>query len=466
MTISSTVALNVNGANRSITTGAFIEDIDKNGIAWCEPVRKLATAPFDPILALGVYLNLANICRSQGRAADEMAALRCAKRIGGVDVADIERAIAGSPQVCRYVPLAGFDEYSIVSFADDRAAFETLLEPEKLVPENLYYAREPYSRPPGTKDALPQMDGVEDLSFHVCSGAKRLATVPLSLGHDGIARWAPLVTNYGPIPARIHLADDCRNPSKTINAALDYLMFLMRSYGIKEAALQEPRPAQMLLYKLLGRHHLFSAEIWYRPVVHLDQTDNAIFAGVRDSYKSNINWCRANLSMTYYDRERLHDGAVAEVRSAIQTCHRKVIQSRGDNMTPGSFDLAISMCRANHGEAAIARTAEGAVCGVTVTTDDAGVAYYALGGQIQLGNKNPGHFMLFDALVRAKRRGLQRFHPNTLAPPPIQRELLDITARPRWQVDNFFFKRGFSDDLDIVHVYRIFPTDVTIFGPR
>ncbi|HVA28669.1 MAG TPA: hypothetical protein VNF68_10835, partial [Candidatus Baltobacteraceae bacterium] len=237
MTISSTVALNVNGSSRSITTEAFLEDIEQNGIAWCEPVRRLATLPFDPVQALGVYINLANICRTQERAADELAALRSAKRVGGVHLADINDSIERNRHACRFAPAAGSDGYSVVALDDDPGAFDALLEPDKLVAENVYYARRPYSLPPEMGDALPKTNNLEDLSFHVCRGGRRLATVPLSLQSDGIARWAPLVTNYGAIPARIHLAVDCESPSKTINFVLDYLVFLMRSHGVKEAVL-------------------------------------------------------------------------------------------------------------------------------------------------------------------------------------------------------------------------------------
>ena len=466
MTISSTVTLNVNGSNRSITTDAVPEDIDTNGIAWCEPVRRLAESPSDPVQALCVYINLANICRSQGRTIDELAALRWAKRIGGASLADIDDAIERARNACSYATSAESTGYSIVALEDNPAAFAARQGSDELLAENVYYARRPYRCAPAASESVGTTADVEELSFHVCRNNERLATVALSLQPDGIARWAPLVTNYGPIPARIHLTEGCGNPSKTINIVLDYLSFLMRSHGIKEVVLQEPVPGQMLLYRLLGRNHLFSAEVWDRPVVALDRTEEAIFSGVRSSYKSNINWCRANLAMTYYRREELGARGTQEVRDAIQTCHRKVIETRGDNMTPASFDLAIAMCRAGRGEAAIAKTGDGAVCAVAVTTEEGGVAYYALGGQIQLANKNPGHYMLFDAIVRAKRRGMHRFHPNVLSPAPIQWGLLYITERPRWQVSNFFFKRGFSDDLEIAHVYRIFPTGVTIFGRR
>ncbi len=466
MTVSSSVTLTVNGSNRTILTEALLEDIDANGVAWCEPVRRLS-AVSDPVETLGVYMNIANIARAQERFADELGALRAARRANAVSWPEITGLIAERRAKCTFVVPTAADPYTIAAYEDNPALFDELLGGESLPCENLYYNAAPYRcLTAGGAPLISFDDKTDNLSFHVCHGNQRLATVPLAVQSDGIARWVPLVTNYAGIPARIHLRDDCYNPGKILNLILDYLAFLMRSYGLKEVLIQEPLPDRMLLYRLLGREGLFSAELWDRPVVDLGQTEDQIYSNVRASYKSQINWCRKHLAMQYYAGATLDEAKVTEVHQIVQRCHQKVIENRGDNMTPNSFLLAIEMCRRDKGEVAIARTSDGEACAIAVTTDDGDVAYYALGGQMQLGNRNPGNFILYDSIVRAKRRGMQRFQPNALAPAPAVREADKILVRPKWQVSNFFYKRGFSEDLDIVHVYRILPKTLSAFGPR
>ena len=460
--LSATTTFNVNGDAKSVVTNVSIDDIDAHGIAWCEPARQLAPG-VDPLLDLGTFINLATICRTEGRDTDELAALRSARRVGIMSTAEIDVLIA---EKCAGGPAAKIEpaEYSIVSYAAQPEEFTRLLDGE-LVSENVYYSGFPYEqvmKSPGVP-FVPLDPKIDNISFHVCRSGKRLATLPLAVRNDQIARWLPLVTNYGALPARIHFADACNDTAKTIGLILDHLFSLMGSYGIKEAVIQEPFPQQMQLYKILSRDQLFSAELFDRPVVDLNRSDEQIFSDVRSSYKSLINWCRSNLSMSYYSGTELDDGRVREVYLTIQRCHQKVIERRGDNMTPDSFHLAIEMCKQGRGEVAIAKTSDGAPCGISVSTDSFGSSYYALGGQIQIGNRSPGNFTMFDASLRAKARGMQRYHPNALSPAAVIREGSSIRVRQRWQMANFFYKRGFSSDLDFVNVYRILPPTATVF---
>lgn len=348
--------------------------------------------------------------------------------------------------------------FSIVSHAEQPEAFAAILSGTSLHSEHLYYARYPYSGLEGVENvaALTSDNQVENLSFHVCRGRKRLATVPLSVQGDRVAGWHAVMTNYAPLPARMHLAPDCDNPARTIAFALRYLSSVAARYGLWQIVLEEPMPDGMLAYKALSAAHMFSAEIWDRPVVDLRQPEDKIHARVRSSYKSLISWGRQNLVTEYFSGKQLDDATASKLYYVLQECHEKIIALRGDQMPYKCFQLAMAMCRHGKGEAAIAKMPNGDECAIAVTIDnDDGSSFYALGGQVEVANKSPGNFIMYDAIVRAKQRGRLRYRTNTLSATPVQITGRNIVLRPEWQRTNFFFKRGFSDDIEIAHVYRI-----------
>ena len=116
--------------------------------------------------------------------------------------------------------------------------------------------------------------------------------------------------------------------------------------------------------------------------------------------------------MEYLTGDQLTTPAIDRVHQILTHCHQKLIQKYGDGMSHSMFLPPLLMCQMNKGEVAIARTRDGAVCGITVVTDEGGISNYALGGSIPQQNKNPGQFIVYDSIMRAKARGSQLYHMN------------------------------------------------------
>jgi hypothetical protein len=214
----------------------------------------------------------------------------------------------------------------------------------------------------------------------------------------------------------------------------------------------------MLLYKVLGVESMFSAEMWTRPVVRLsDVDDKEIFARVRNRYKPHINWGRGNLVMEYLSGDQVSSAKIDEVHELLNQCHEKLIQKYGDGMTKSIFMPPMVMCQMNKGEVAIARTKDGVACGVTVVTDAGGISHYALAGSIPQQNKNPGQFIAYDSILRAKARGAQFYHMNREFAAPVSIDGLELKVQSEHETKLMFFKRGFSDWLETFSVYKVFP---------
>jgi hypothetical protein len=230
------------------------------------------------------------------------------------------------------------------------------------------------------------------------------------------------------------------------------------SFGAKQFVIRESDRERMSLYRRLVSARIFSAEMWDRPYVQLaDCSEEQIFADVRKSYKSHINWGRYNLVMEYLSGDQLTAAMVGRVYQNIQTCHHKLIQTFGDGMSQEMFTAPMAMCQMGKGEVAIATTQGGGMCGVTVVTDAGGISHYALGGSVPQENKNPGQFIVYDSILRAKARGSLRYIVNREFAAPLSIDQLQMKVLSRHDTNLTFFKRGFSDLTETMSVYKVLP---------
>src|SRR6185369_14007077 len=112
----------------------------------------------------------------------------------------------------------------------------------------------------------------------------------------------------------------------------------------------------------------------------------------------------------------------------------------GDGMSQSMFTPPLVMCQMNKGEVAIARTLDGTVCGITVVTDEAGISSYALGGSIPQQNKNPGQFIVYDSIIRAKARGSHAYHMNREFAAPVSVEQMQLRIQSVHDTNLIMFK--------------------------
>jgi hypothetical protein len=230
----------------------------------------------------------------------------------------------------------------------------------------------------------------------------------------------------------------------------------VRSFGANRFVIGEPAGAGGLLYKqIIKRFRLYAAEVWDQPYVDLTQDESRIFTAVRKSYKSNINWCAKHLEVQYLSGADISGDNVPYVYAVIQDLHREIIEKYTDGMTTELFMHPMFMCKNGQGEVAIAKTADGTPWGITVTTYDGGIGYYALAGSRIFEGRNVGHFIAYDAIKRAKAKGMTKYVMNRPFGPSITLDGTAAKVSIERSSNIAFFKRGFSDDCDFFHVYQV-----------
>jgi hypothetical protein len=456
--------LNLDGAIREFATTVDLEDIETNGVAWSQVMRQPFSGRAGWSERLATLLNVATICRENGRRLEELAALRMARRMTGGELGSVNQRIAECREAER-PDQANEHGLRVVSFQQDPAAFGGLLGSTS-ISNNFHHPGAEFNGLKGVNGRLllPPDPAVDNVSFAICDERQRLAVVPCIIQRDDVISWVAPYLPSGGIPIAVHFDGTAANPGKILNLVLRHLDHLLQSFGARQIVIREPFQDSMLLYKALGPSATFSAEVWDRPVVQLAQREEEIFAKIRNSYKSHVNWGRSNLLMEYLAGDQLTMPEIDRVHQILTHCHQKLIQKYGDGMTHSMFLPPLLMCQMKKGEVAIARTREGAVCGITVVTDEGGISNYALGGSIPQQNKNPGQFIVYDSIIRAKARGSQLYHMNREFSAPISVEQLQLRIQSVHDTNLILFKRGYGDFLDAFNVYKVLPRRVGFLG--
>ena len=315
--------LNQDGAIREFATTVDLEDIETNGVAWSQLMRQPFSGRAGWFERLATLLNVATICRENGRPLDELAALRMARRMTGGELDSVIRRIAE----CRD---AGRSEQTnehglrVVSFQEDPEAFESLIGSTS-IGNNFHHPGAEFNGLKGVNGRLllPPDASVDNVSFAICDERQRLAVVPCIIQRDDVISWVAPYLPSGGIPIAVHFDATAANPGKILKLVLRHLHDLLQSFGGRQIVIREPFQDSMLLYKALGPGATFSAEVWDRPVVRLAPPEEEIFAKIRDSYKSHVNWGRSNLSMEYLAGDQLTAPEIDRVHQILTHCHQK-----------------------------------------------------------------------------------------------------------------------------------------------
>lgn len=452
----STIRIDANGESVSVTTTLSLDDLDKNGIGWCEPVKALQSEA-SPLVQIGTYLNIAQICLENGRLVDKLGTLRRVARQFGRNLGNVAQRIEALANARLPMPELPTG-WSIVAADRDEREFKALAGIEGPIYSNFWHPGAPYGGLTGTPglEGLAPDPAPDNASFHVCFNGSVVATVPVVVDATHSAAWVTNHPSSGYMPIEVHFADATADRNDVYKVVVAYLKHLTKTFGASQFAIMEPPSDNFALYKqILKKARSYSAQIWDRPYVDLTLSESEIFSGVRKSYRSHINWCRKNLTVEYLSGDQIKGEKANDIYRIIQEVKSEMIAKYTDGMTLELFMHPILMCRAGKGEVAIARGADGVPYGVTVSTYENGVAYYAIGGSKVLDGKNVGHFVLYDAIMRAKAKGVRRYLMNRLFPATVSSDKTNIKLTVERNITITFFKRGFSDDCEFVNVYNV-----------
>ncbi|NNM91898.1 MAG: GNAT family N-acetyltransferase [Candidatus Eremiobacteraeota bacterium] len=452
--IGSTI-ITINGVPFEIKVALSFDDIDANGVAWCEPVRALIAKPEDSVRLLGTLVVIAAICRDSGRLEEAFGALRMARRMANTPIHSIDGSIANLLGELR--PLEATSKaYEIISYDSEPNRFMGHLKVSRIY-ESIYHPGLPYGGLLGIVGYEPCVKpiSVDNLSFHVIRQDRIVATVPLLVYADHVGSWVRWVEGMPGMPVEINYADHVPERHEINNVIATHLVSLARRYSIRELLFQSVPNDGASLARALGRRFRYSAELWDRPIVDLTLENDLLFKDVRKSYKASINWGMRNLRMEYLSGSMLDDIEKARVYSLFRTCQADMYAHFGDAFSRQLFDEALHMCTHGSGEVAISYELDNSVCGVVISSDAGGKSYYALGGsRVVEGRRSPSHWLVYNAIQRAKVRGNREYHLGRLFGAPISVSGYATRIMSKREIDVSFFKHGFSERSDLRYVYR------------
>ncbi|MBO9536360.1 GNAT family N-acetyltransferase [Herbaspirillum sp.] len=454
----SSIEITANGEAITVTTTLSLKDLEANGVGGCQPVKQLKSET-SQIIRLGTYLNLADILHECGRNVDELGILRRARR-------EFDAYLSGQKErivalLASELPLPAMpDRWTIVALDRDEPQFKRLAGIDGNVYANFWHPGAKLGGLAGTRnlDILKQPADIDNASFHVCFNGSVVATVPVAINATHVAGWVTNHPSSGCMPIEIHFAQDATERDEAYKIIVSYLQYMARSFGADNFTIAERPEDHFALYKqIIKKARSYSAEIWDSPYVDLTAPEEQLFANVRKSYKSNINWCAKNLTTEYFSGEQINNESSAYFFNVIQDLHQELIAKYTDGMTQELFYHPILMCANGQGEVAISKTADGTPYGISVTTYDNGIAYYALAGSREvMRGKNPGHFIVYDAIRRAKARGQTRYVMNRFFGASVSLNQTDVKVMIDRAFNISFFKRGYSGDCSFANVYQVF----------
>ena len=168
-------------------------------------------------------------------------------------------------------------------------------------------------------------------------------------------------------------------------------------------------------------------------VVDLAGGEEAIRRGVRDSYRSLVNWGKKQMVMTYINRDnpdRAQFDSFPEFHSRIA----------GTGARDADYwNVIWEEIARGDAELSLGRLANGSLVAGTLTAFAGGTAYYASGVYDRDCFEKPiAHWPMFDALVRAGARGISRYDLGEVRPRG--------TASEK-EVQIGFFKKGFTNQI-------------------
>jgi len=263
----------------------------------------------------------------------------------------------------------------------------------------------------------------QDASFAIAEGDRpRL----LALATAGDCR-----LDYYGSPLRLCCAEP--EDGAAIAAAFAHIDQLIASRSLKRVEIAEEAPSNRLSpvgEACLNRH--FRPSLRMTAWGDLSEGETSLRRGLRKSYKSLLNWGRANMTIAVVNRET-PDRAQFD---RYQAFHQAV--AGRSFRVQNTWDALFTWIESGQGELVLGFLQDDLVAG-TLVGDAEGSAYYVSGVyDRERFDKPMAHWPLWTAMLRAHERGLMRFELGDIP--------LDGDATPK-EVAIGFFKRGFATEI-------------------
>jgi hypothetical protein len=234
---------------------------------------------------------------------------------------------------------------------------------------------------------------------------------------------------------RIQLAgaDDAWRDS-AIEVALDHLLAAARRspqpttpIEIEDHAVTDDMSAIGRWAMKRGGHPLLTP--W--PVIDLQRPEAELWHGVRKSYRSLIRWGERNLAIAYYNRETAR---IEDLQDALT-----FLVGQGVVLDPRTVSVYHDFIQRGAGEWAVVRH-QGRTVGSLIVIDEGALGFYALGYyEHEAGDAPIAHWPLWNAILRCRARGRQRFD--------LYRVFFRGQERAGYRLGVALFKLGFTDSV-------------------
>jgi hypothetical protein len=178
----------------------------------------------------------------------------------------------------------------------------------------------------------------------------------------------------------------------------------------------------------------------FHACVDLSHPDASLRSDVRSSYRSLLNWGQRSLSMSYCNASEANRARFGQ----YEELHEQVAGRR--TRPQASWDVMYDFVAGGRGELTLASLDGDVVAGLLVF-DGTATAHYASAAYVRERFEHPlAHWPLFDAILRAKARGLEWFDIGEL------RHRDDVTDK---EASIGFFKRGFTNRIEARTVWDL-----------
>lgn len=181
----------------------------------------------------------------------------------------------------------------------------------------------------------------------------------------------------------------------------------------------------------------------YRAVVDLTLGEDEIWRGVRKSYRSLINWGRKNLETSIHVGVGAREQDFDEFRELHAFVSGRVTRPRAswDEMLKNAIDGRAEL---------IAGRFDGRLVAATFVNYSKELASYATGVYDRtLFDKPISHWPVYLSILRAKQRGCRIFDLG---------EVFLDRSRSAKELNIGYFKKGFSDTVEVHTIYQLKPS--------